>query len=76
MERKQHEGGTTGHNLNPPHKVLEALAAVVIEAELSKARAKGSVEMVRLIYDIPESDLLRMLAEFVAQAAEGPEPRG
>jgi len=76
MERKQHEGGTAGHNLNPPHKVLEALAAVVIEAELSKARAKGSVEMVRLIYDIPEGDLLRMVAEFVAQAAEGPEPRG
>ena len=75
MKRTKHEGGASGHN-DLPRKVVEALAAVVVEAELHKARAKGTVEIVKLIYDVPEGDLLRLVAEFVAEAGEGPEPRG
>lgn len=60
----------------PPRKVVEALAALVVEAEISKARAKSSFEMVRLVYDIPDGALLRLIAEIVPEVQEGPAPRG
>ncbi len=76
MNQKQHDGGKNGHTKKPPHEVIEALAAVVVEAELSKARAKGSVDMVRMIYNISEDNLIRLVAEFVSEAGDVPQPEG
>lgn len=76
MKQKQHEGAVDGHTVKPPKKVIRALAAVVVEAELARSRASSSVDMVKLIYDIPDDQLLRLVAEFVSEAGDVPQPEG